>query len=174
MTFSRIAAAALLSAIGFAAHAQDAQGLTRAQVRAELAQAQRNGDIEAPGDLGRTSRELSPGHYPAAPVSPTLSRADVVAQLQEARRNGELTVGDIGLTQYEIAPQDFPSRVAVQGKTREEVRAELAEAIRTGDIVANNETGERLNEMFPGRYAMAGAKTKASLSGHRLLAAIFR
>ena len=33
--------------------------------------------------------------------------------------------------------------------TREQVRAELAQAVRAGDIVANNETGERLNAQQP-------------------------
>jgi hypothetical protein len=168
MTFSRIAAAALLSALGFAAHAQDAQGLTRAQVRAELAQAQRTGDIQASGDLGRTLREVSPDRYPAAPASAALTRGDVAAQLQEARRNGELAVGDTGLTQYDIAPQNFPSHAAAQGKTRGQVRAELADAVRTGDIIANNETGERMNELYPERYATSGAKMLASSSAHRL------
>jgi hypothetical protein len=37
--------------------------------------------------------------------------------------------------------------------SREEVRADLREAVRTGDIVANGETGMKLNEVFPGRYA---------------------
>jgi hypothetical protein len=37
-------------------------------------------------------------------------------------------------------------------KTREQVKAELAEAIRTGDIVVNGETGQKANELFPGRY----------------------
>jgi hypothetical protein len=174
MTLSRIAAATLLATLGIVAHAQDAQGLTRAQVRADLAQAQRSGDIEASGDLGRTLREVSPDRYPAAAASTSLTRGDVAAQLQEARRNGELPVGDTGLTQYDIAPKNFPSHAAAQGKTREQVQAELAEAIRTGDIVSNNEMGERLNEMYPERYASAGAKTVASSSGHRLLAALFK
>lgn len=38
-------------------------------------------------------------------------------------------------------------------KTREQVRAELLEAQRTGNIVANAETGELLNQVYPGRYA---------------------
>jgi lambda repressor-like predicted transcriptional regulator len=32
------------------------------------------------------------------------------------------------------------------------VAAELAEAIRTGDIVANGQTGLKLNELYPNRY----------------------
>jgi hypothetical protein len=174
MTFSRIAAATVLATLGFAAHAQDMQGLTRAQVRADLAQAQRSGNIEAAGELGRTLREESPGRYPAASAASALTRADVVAQLQQARRNGELMVGDTGLTQADLAPGNFPSRKVAPGKTREQVRAELADAVRTGDIVANNETGELLNEIYPTRYSMARAKPTVSSSGHRLFAALFK
>lgn len=154
MNISRIVVAALvLSTLG-AAHAQSSRtGLTRDQVRAELAEAQRQGDLLATGDLGRTLREISPDRYPAPQAAAGLTRAQVVAQLEEARRNGELLVGDSGLTQHDIAPQNFPPRAVAQGKTRAQVRAELAEAQRTGDIVANNETGEKLNEQFPQRYA---------------------
>jgi hypothetical protein len=34
-------------------------------------------------------------------------------------------------------------------KTREQVRAELLEAQRTGDIMADGETGKKLNELGP-------------------------
>ncbi|MEO8121080.1 MAG: DUF4148 domain-containing protein [Rhodoferax sp.] len=36
--------------------------------------------------------------------------------------------------------------------TREQVTAELAEAVRTGDIVADGESGLKLNELYPSRY----------------------
>ncbi len=52
---------------------------------------------------------------------------------------------------------------AAVGKTREQVKAELAEAIRTGDIVANGDSGKKLNELFPSRYEAqraTGAKTR--------------
>jgi hypothetical protein len=38
------------------------------------------------------------------------------------------------------------------GKTRAEVKAELMEALRTGDVLANNETGEKLKDLYPGLY----------------------
>lgn len=37
------------------------------------------------------------------------------------------------------------------GVTREQVKAELAEAIRTGDLMADGESGRKLNEVFPNR-----------------------
>jgi hypothetical protein len=49
------------------------------------------------------------------------------------------------------------------GKTREQVKAELAEAIRTGNILANDESGRKLNEVFPSRYEVqqaTGTKTR--------------
>ncbi len=52
-------------------------------------------------------------------------------------------------------PQLYPAQVVAEGKTRAEVKAELAEAIRTGDMLANDESGLRLNEERPQRYANA-------------------
>ena len=155
MSFFRIASAALFVAtFTGAVHAE--QGKTREQVRAELAAAQRNGDVLASGDSGLTLRELNPGRYPAQQAAPSKTRAQVVAELQEARRAGDIPVGDTGLTAYDINPGNFPARWVAQGKTREQVRAELAEAIRSGDIVANGETGTTLRELYPQQYA-AGA-----------------
>jgi hypothetical protein len=39
------------------------------------------------------------------------------------------------------------------GLTRAQVMAELAAARASGDLVGNGETGQKLNELFPGRYA---------------------
>ena len=41
---------------------------------------------------------------------------------------------------------------AAAPKTRDQVRAELAEAQRTGDIVANGNSGKKLNELYPSQY----------------------
>ncbi|HEY5580195.1 MAG TPA: DUF4148 domain-containing protein [Rhodoferax sp.] len=41
---------------------------------------------------------------------------------------------------------------AFAGVTREQVKAELAEAVRTGDIMAGEESGLKLNELYPNRY----------------------
>ena len=38
------------------------------------------------------------------------------------------------------------------GKSREQVKAELAEALRTGNIMADGETGLKLNQLYPQRY----------------------
>ena len=42
---------------------------------------------------------------------------------------------------------------AESSKTREEVQAELREAIRTGDMLADGDSGMKLRELYPQRYA---------------------
>jgi hypothetical protein len=171
MISSRITAALLaLTTLG-AVHAQTLQtGLTRDEVRAELRDAQRRGDVPAPGDFDRRPREITPDRYPAPPAGQALTRAQVVAELQQARRDGEVEVGETGRTAFEIAPRNFPERAVAQGKSREEVRHELAEATRTGDVVARGEIGGKLNELYPNQYARTSANfgrrlAKAPASG---------
>ena len=144
---------AALAAVAGLAHADE--GKTREQARAEFAEAQRNGDILAPGDRGLTLRELYPYRYSTHQAAPAKSRAEVLAELQTGRRNGELLFGDTGLTERELHPQNFPSRALAQGKTRAQVRAELAEAIRTGDVLASGDSGLTLREQNPHRYEAA-------------------
>jgi hypothetical protein len=143
---------ALLAALGTAAQAQS--GMTREQVKAELADAIRTGDILAPGDSGLKLNELYPQRYPRPAAGPALTRAQVRAELAEAIRTGDMLAGgDSGIKLNEEFPRRYPAAVVQPGRTRAEVRAELAEAIRTGDMVANNELGLKLNEEFPQRYA---------------------
>jgi hypothetical protein len=64
---------------------------TRAEVSAELEEAQRTGDIIA--GVGGTSEKLNdlyPERYPAKPVAEGKTRAQVLAELAEAQRSGEL------------------------------------------------------------------------------------
>jgi hypothetical protein len=146
----------LLAALGTAAQAQSK--MTREQVKAELADAIRTGDILAPGDSGLKLNELYPQRYPHPVAGPTVTRAQVKAELAAAIRIGDMLAdGDSGLQLNEEFPQRYPAVVATPGKSRAEVRAELAEAIRTGDIAANNDLGLKLNEEFPQRYVKARA-----------------
>ena len=87
-TFSAIALA-IAAATSGAAFAADS-GLTREQVRAELIQAQQNGDIVGNGETGETLREMFPGRYPAANVAQGKTRAEVQAELIAAQRNGDV------------------------------------------------------------------------------------
>jgi hypothetical protein len=47
-------------------------------------------------------------------------------------------------------------------KTREQVKAELIAAIRAGDVLANGESGLKLNELYPQRYPHAPAAVGAT------------
>ncbi|MDR7308190.1 DUF4148 domain-containing protein [Rhodoferax saidenbachensis] len=162
-------------------HAQAADtGKTREQVRAELAEAQRTGDIAASKDVGfdeftpstgRKLNELNPAAYPAKPAVAGKTREQVRAELAEAQRTGDIFASkDVGVDEFasgagrklnELNPAAYPAKPAVAGKTREQVRAELAEAQRTGDIFASKDVGvdefasgagRKLNEVFPNLY----------------------
>lgn len=108
-----------------------------------------------------------------------LSREQVQAELQQAIRNGSLVAGgDSGQTLKQLSPNRYTEAAVrqqavetAQGKTRAQVKAELAEALRTGDIVAGGESGQKLNELFPGRYTdhvspvLAGQPKSADRAG---------
>jgi hypothetical protein len=156
-------AVALMLFAAFAGSACAQSEKTRAQVKAELAEAIRSGDMIAPGDSGLRMNELNPQRYPRAAQGPSLSRARVKAELAEANRTGDIVAaGESGLRLNERYPERYPApAVFAQAKTRAEVKEELAEAIRSGDMVPAGEGGLRLNEEFPRRYAKARAKPTA-------------
>jgi predicted RNase H-like HicB family nuclease len=108
---------------------------TREQVKAELAEAIRTGDIVVNGETGQKANEMFPGLYPAKPVVQGKTREQVKAELAEAIRTGDIVVnGETGQKANEMFPGLYPAKPVVQGKTREQVKAELAEAIRTGQM----------------------------------------
>lgn len=87
-------AVALAAFAGAQAATADASApKTRAQVKAELAEAMRTGDIPVGGDQNVKLNELFPGIYPPKPVVPVSSRAQVKAELDEAVRTGDIPVG---------------------------------------------------------------------------------
>ena len=155
-----IALSALVAGQAFAA--DPAAAKTREQVRAELAQAIRNGDMIADGQTGATYKELFPAQYAQPVATAGKSRAEVKAELAEAIRTGDIVAdGQTGAKANELAPAAYAAAkpaaasnnaVAV-GKTRAQVKAELAEAIRSGDMIADADTGLKFNEINPGRYA---------------------
>jgi len=77
-------------AAGNALAADAAAPKTRYQVRADLAEAQRTGDIVANGNSGKKLNELYPSQYPAKAVVQGNTRAQVLAELAEAQRTGPL------------------------------------------------------------------------------------
>jgi hypothetical protein len=137
--------------LGGAAHAQS--GITREQVKAELAQAIRDGNMIGDGNTGQTLRELNPQRYPAIPRVGS-SREQVKAELAQARATGQLsTGGDLNIAADQASANKSQGLALAQGKTRAEVLAELHEAIRTGNISEGGETDRLLKDLYPKRYA---------------------
>ena len=101
----------LATAPVFAANTTDASApKTREQVKAELAEATRTGDIQAFGDSGRKLNELYQNRYPAKPVVQGNTREQVMAELEEAIRTGNiLAPGNSGRKLNELYPSRFPS-----------------------------------------------------------------
>ena len=151
-------------ALAAAAGGAMSQGtLTREQVKAELAEAVRTGDIVGNGETSQKLNEIYPGRYPAKPVAPGKTRAQVRAELVEAQRTGDIVGnGESGKKLNEMFPSRYPPKPVVAGKTRAEVKAELAEAVRTGDIIVNGETGLKGYELSPGAYPMQARGRKSS------------
>lgn len=153
-----IALSTLVAGHALAADASVAK--TREQVRAELVEAQRNGDLIADGETGLRFNQVSPHLYPQATVV-AKTRAEVKAELAQAQANGDLIAdGQTGARFNEAFPAQYAASrtaapaptVVAQGKTRAEVKAELAEAIRNGELMADGQTGARFKDVNPGRY----------------------
>lgn len=133
ITRTKISAIALAFSALFAGHAMAADNgpATRDQVRAELAEAVRTGNIFV-GESGQRLNEMFPHNYPAQDAAESKTHEQVRAELDEAIRAGNVVVSDSGKRLNEIFPHRYPEQQNVASKTREQVRAELAEAARNG------------------------------------------
>jgi hypothetical protein len=131
----RNAAVFAIAAAAFAqvqAQATDAPR-SRDQVRAELAEAQRNGELLTAGELALSTRDRQPASGSG------LSRAEVRAEVLRAQRSGTLVAAGESLDPYLThTPQASPTQLA--GKTRAQVKAEFAEAQRSGDLLVAGES----------------------------------
>jgi hypothetical protein len=146
------AALLVLTALASTAHAEAPK--TREQVKAELREAIRTGDMLATGDSGLKLNELYPDRYPHVAAVAAKTRAEVQSELAEAVRAGTMVAaGEGGLTLRDEFPQRYPAVAVAPGRTREEVVAETREAIRNGDMVAAGEGAMKLNEELPQRFA---------------------
>ena len=118
----QIASVLLLSATAvFAgqAFAADGAGMTRAQVLAELAQAQKDGSIVVGGESGMTAKELRPDLYPSQAAAGK-SRTQVLAELAQAQRDGTAFVtGEANLEAKQTAPVVAKSRAQVQAELKD-------------------------------------------------------
>lgn len=100
------------------------EGLTRAEVQAELARAR------AAGELRPWNDEVG---FPRVADTPSaVTRAEVKAQLAAARNSGEL---------LRIQRETYEPPVQAAQKTRAQVRAETAEARRLGLMRHNGNDG---------------------------------
>lgn len=109
-------------------------GKPREQVRAELADAQRAGDLSET-HTGKSVNEQYPARFPNQERASGLSREQVLAELLEARRTGELPAGDeVGKKLNERYPGQYPAPATTSGLTRDQVLAELLRAQRSGDL----------------------------------------
>ena len=108
---TKLAASLLLLASALSASHPAFAKTTRAQVQAELTEAIRSGNIEAPGDRGIKLNELYPSRYPAQQAQTSLTREQVQAELAEAIRTGNmLAPGSSGLKLNELHPELYPSK----------------------------------------------------------------
>jgi hypothetical protein len=110
---------------------------TREQVKAELAEANREGTILS-GD-GTLWRDLGAPRRPADTTLAGKTREQVKAELAEANREGTILSGD-GTLWRDLGVPRQPADTALAGKTREQVRAELVEANRNGTILSGDGT----------------------------------
>jgi hypothetical protein len=126
---------------------------TREQVRAELMEAMRTGNMPANDDSGRMLNEVNPSAYPPVVQAPCKTRAQVRAELAEAQRTGNMPANDeSGCLLNEINPSAYPPKPVQPCKTREQVIAELEQARRTGNIPSSDESGCMLKDLYPDLY----------------------
>lgn len=145
----------ILAGTAGTAMAQNAP-LTRAEVKAELAEAVRTGNILADGETGLKLNQVNPSRYPAKPGQLGKTRAQVQAELADAIRTGDLVAdAETGLRFNEINPSNYPAKPGVPGKSRAQVLAELGEAQRLGllhfsdteyPVVVTAEQAEQIRE----------------------------
>jgi hypothetical protein len=91
-TLLALSVSALLAAPAWADQFEAVSTKSRAEVQAELIQAERTGEIQDL-DSGYTFKQEYPGRYPAAQTAAGKSRAEVKAELIRAERAGEVPVG---------------------------------------------------------------------------------
>ncbi len=156
-----------LVALAGAHQAQAHDGKSRAQVRAEFDQANRAGELLAPGEPGLPYYQLRPDLYPRAMVQGK-PRDLVKGELAEAVRTGNVVAGEFAGNLNEVHPNLYPPVPRVAGKSRETAKAELAEALRSGGIIVGGELGLTRNQLSSGRYPQPGRM----MAGSRISAPI--
>jgi hypothetical protein len=110
-TLSALTLAVMVLSAGHAL-AQDPGGpKTREQVRAELMEAIRTGNMPANDESGRMLNEVNPSAYPPKVVGPCKTRDEVRAELAEARRTGNMPANDeSGCLLNDLYPDLYPKK----------------------------------------------------------------
>lgn len=89
--FSSLALAALVLTSTYVMASESGASKTREQVLAELVEAQRTGDIAAPGYYGgKKLNEVFPDRYPQKVATAGKTREQVKSELAEAQRTGDI------------------------------------------------------------------------------------
>lgn len=139
MTRTYASAIAFSFATLFAGQAMAVNGdtsLTREQVKAELAEAVRTGNVVT-GESSARLNEQFPQVF--GQQASSVTRSQVQAELAQAIQAGNVVVGESSVRVNEAFPQNYATESNVAGKSREEVKAELAEAASTGQLDLNIE-----------------------------------
>lgn len=105
----KFTATALILASGMIAGTPAFAGVTREQVKAELVEAIRTGDM-VDDFSGLKLNELYPDRYPAKPVQAGLTRELVKAELAEASRTGDILDDASGLKLNQLYPGRYPAK----------------------------------------------------------------
>ncbi|MCV2368130.1 DUF4148 domain-containing protein [Roseateles oligotrophus] len=116
-----LALASLTTGAVFAADdlAENNSPRTREQVRAELAEAIRTGDIVGNGLTGQKLNELYPNRYPKQPIAQAKTREQVRAELDDAIRSGDVVGNGVsGQKLKEQFPDRYSNQAIAQGKAR--------------------------------------------------------
>jgi hypothetical protein len=161
MKVTTLTSAVLLALLGSPAIAEP--GLSRNELKAELAEATRTGDVFG-GELSSKLNELFPHRYPVVPrMAAEKTRAQVKAELAEAVRIGDSLGGESSAKSNELRPDLYPPVAAAPAKTRLEVKAELVEAIRTGEVNFGGESTSTLSAHYPEHYRAVARMGRSSL-----------
>jgi len=107
--------------------AQTQVGKTREQVRAELMEAVRTGNIPCGGETGQLMREMYPSRYPQPPAVESKTREQVKEELAEAIRTGNIQCNnDSGMLERQVNPSRYPPVPAPVGKPASRSRKNCA------------------------------------------------
>jgi len=89
---------------------------SREQVRAEWADAQRNGELVASAETGQTARDLAPQRYPKPAAVVLKTRREVRAETINAIRSGDVIDAETGLKLNQLHPTRYQHSNATPAK----------------------------------------------------------